>query len=117
MIGIPREIIQSARVEGASHFQIFVKLILPLSLPALAAFAIFQFLWVWNDLLVAMVFLGTSSDQIVMTTKLRDLMGTYGGDYEILTASAFVSIVVPLSVFLGLQKYFVKGLVSGSIKE
>ena len=117
MIGIPREIIQSARVEGASHFQIFVKLILPLSLPALAAFAIFQFLWVWNDLLVAMVFLGTSSDQIVMTTKLRDLMGTYGGDYEILTASAFVSIVVPLTVFLGLQKYFVKGLVSGSIKE
>ena len=117
MVGIPKEIIESARVEGASHFQIFSQLVLPLSLPALASFAIFQFLWVWNDLLVSIVFLGSSSDQVVMTTKLRQLMGTYGGDYQILTASAFVTIIVPLLVFLGLQKYFVKGLVAGSVKE
>ncbi|MCF6343332.1 MAG: carbohydrate ABC transporter permease [Devosiaceae bacterium] len=114
--GLPREIIESARVDGASDFDIFVKIILPLSFPALASFAIFQFLWVWNDLLVATVFLGNNEQQLVMTGRLRELLGSYGGNWEILTASAFVSIVVPLLVFFSLQKYLVRGLLAGSVK-
>lgn len=114
--GLPREIIESARVDGATDFQIFRKIILPLSFPALASFAIFQFLWVWNDLLVATVFLGNNEDQLVMTGRLRELLGSRGGDWEILAASAFISIAVPLGVFFGLQKYLVRGLLSGSVK-
>ncbi|TIT25646.1 MAG: carbohydrate ABC transporter permease, partial [Mesorhizobium sp.] len=89
--GLPREIMESARIDGASDFEIFVKIVLPLSFPVLASFAIFQFLWVWNDLLVAMVFLGTEADQIVLTAKLNALLGSRGGDWEILTTSAFVT--------------------------
>ena len=114
--GLPREIIESAKIDGASHFQIFVRLILPLSIPALAAFAIFQFLWVWNDLLVALVFLGKTSDQIVMTSLLRELLGSRGDNWEILTSSAFVTMIVPLIVFFALQRYFVRGLLAGSVK-
>ena len=114
--GLPREIIESARVDGASDFDIFLKIILPLSFPALASFAIFQFLWVWNDLLIATVFLGNNEEQLVMTGRLRELLGSRGGNWEILTASAFVSIVVPLIVFFALQKYLVRGLLSGSVK-
>lgn len=114
--GLPREIIESARVDGATDFDIFRKIVLPLSFPALASFAIFQFLWVWNDLLVATVFLGNNEDQLVMTGRLRELLGSRGGDWEILAASAFVSIAVPLGVFFGLQKYLVRGLLSGSVK-
>lgn len=114
--GLPREIMESARIDGASDFEIFVRIVLPLSFPVLASFAIFQFLWVWNDLLVAMVFLGTEADQIVLTAKLNALLGSRGGDWEILTTSAFVTIIVPLVVFFSLQRYFVRGLLAGSVK-
>lgn len=113
---LPREIIESAKIDGASHFQIFMRLVLPLSVPALASFAIFQFLWVWNDLLVALVFLGKDPQQIVLTSKLRDLLGSRAENWEILTSSAFVSIIVPLVVFFSLQRYFVRGLLAGSVK-
>lgn len=116
MAGLPRDIIESARVDGATDFQIFLKIILPLSFPALASFAIFQFLWTWNDLLVALVFLGSTQDQLVMTGQLKELMGSRGGDWEILAASAFISIAVPLAVFFAMQKYLVRGLLAGSVK-
>lgn len=116
MSSIPKDIIESAKIEGASHFQIFTRIVMPLSVPALASFAILQFLWVWNDLLVALVFLGKQDDQIVLTSKLRELLGSFGGNWEILTTSAFVSIVIPLVVFLMLQRYFIRGLVAGSVK-
>lgn len=116
MAGLPRDIIENARVDGATDFQIFLKIILPLSFPALASFAIFQFLWTWNDLLVALVFLGTGNDQQVLTGNLVNLMGSRGGDWEILSASAFVSIAVPLAVFFAMQKYLVRGLLAGSVK-
>ncbi|NUB43050.1 carbohydrate ABC transporter permease [Fertoebacter nigrum] len=116
MVGLPREIIESARVDGATDFQIFIKIILPLSFPALASFAIFQFLWTWNDLLVAIVFLGNSEDTLVMTGVMKELLGSRGGDWEILAASAFVSIFVPLVVFFAMQKYLVRGLLAGSVK-
>ena len=114
--GLPKEIIESARVDGASDFDIFVKIILPLSFPALASFAIFQFLWVWNDLLIAMVFLGTDKDHLVLTAALNALLGSRGGNWEILTASAFVTIIVPLVVFLSLQRFLIRGLLAGSVK-
>ena len=114
--GLPREIIESARVDGASDFDIFRKIVLPLSFPALASFAIFQFLWVWNDLLIAMVFLGNNADQLVLTGQLRELLGSRGGNWEILTASAFITIIVPLCVFFSLQRFLVRGLLAGSVK-
>ena len=116
IVGLPREIIESARVDGATDFEIFRRIVLPLSFPALASFAIFQFLWVWNDLLVATVFLGNNEEQLVMTARLREMLGSRGGDWEILAASAFVSIAVPLLVFFALQKYLVRGLLAGSVK-
>ncbi|AFL48944.1 alpha-glucoside transport system permease protein [Sinorhizobium fredii] len=116
MAGLPREIMESARVDGASDFDIFVKIILPLSFPALASFAIFQFLWTWNDLLVAIVFLGAGEDNLVLTGRLVNLLGSRGGNWEILTASAFITIVVPLIVFFTLQRYLVRGLLAGSVK-
>ncbi|GAB3486632.1 carbohydrate ABC transporter permease [Marinomonas epiphytica] len=114
--GLPGEIIESARVDGASDFDIFRKIVLPLSFPALASFAIFQFLWVWNDLLIAMVFLGNNAEHLVLTGQLRELLGSRGGNWEILTASAFITIVVPLCVFFSLQRYLVRGLLAGSVK-
>jgi alpha-glucoside transport system permease protein len=114
--GLPKDLIESAQVDGANDFKIFMRIILPLSFPALASFAIFQFLWVWNDLLVAMVFLGTAPDKTVLTYKLNSLLGSRGGNWEILTASAFITIVVPLVVFFSLQRYFVRGLLAGSVK-
>ena len=116
MIGLPRDIIENARVDGATEFQIFTKIILPLSFPALASFAIFQFLWTWNDLLVALVFLGTSNEQQVLTANLVNLLGSRGGDWEILATSAFVSIAVPLLVFFSMQRFLVRGLLAGSVK-
>ncbi|MBE9638052.1 carbohydrate ABC transporter permease [Salipiger mangrovisoli] len=116
MVGLPKDIIENARVDGASDFQIFTKIVLPLSFPALASFAIFQFLWTWNDLLVALVFLGTDDDRLVLTARLVNLMGSRGGQWEILATSAFVSIVVPLVVFFAMQKYLVRGLLAGSVK-
>ena len=117
MVGLPRDIIESAKVDGATDFQIFVRIILPLSFPALASFAIFQFLWTWNDLLVAKVFLPSSSDAQVMTVKIADdLLGSRGGDWGILATAAFVSIAVPLLVFFTMQRYLVRGLLAGSVK-
>ena len=116
MVGLPREIMESARIDGASHFQIFVTMVLPLSIPAIASIAIFQFLWIWNDLLVALVFLGAQDDQVVLTGRLINLLGAYGDRWELLTAGAFISITVPLIVFFSLQRYFVRGLLAGSVK-
>lgn len=117
MVGLPRDIIESARVDGATEFEIFLKIILPLSFPALASFAIFQFLWTWNDLLVAKVFLPSDSESQVMTVKIADdLLGSRGGDWGILATAAFVSIAVPLLVFFTMQRYLVRGLLAGSVK-
>ncbi|MEO8756134.1 MAG: carbohydrate ABC transporter permease [Devosia sp.] len=116
MAGLPREIMESARIDGASHFKIFTGMVLPLSFPALASFAIFQFLWVWNDLLVALVFLGAQDDRMVLTARLVSLLGQYGNNWELLTSAAFISIIVPLIVFFSLQRYFVRGLLAGSVK-
>jgi alpha-glucoside transport system permease protein len=117
MVGLPKDIIENARVDGATEFQIFVKIILPLSFPALASFAIFQFLWTWNDLLVALVFLiDSSGDTTVMTRQIVELLGSKGGNWEILATAAFVSISVPLFVFFAMQKYLVRGLLAGSVK-
>ena len=116
MVGLPRDIIECAKVDGATDFQIFTKIVLPLSFPALASFAIFQFLWTWNDLLVALVFLGTDDSKLVLTARLVNLMGSRGGQWEILASSAFVSIAVPLLVFFSMQRYLVRGLLAGSVK-
>ena len=117
MVGLPKDIIENAKVDGATDFQIFTKIILPLSFPALASFAIFQFLWTWNDLLVALVFLiDSSGETTVMTKQIVELLGTRGGNWEILATSAFVSIAVPLVVFFAMQKYLVRGLLAGSVK-
>jgi alpha-glucoside transport system permease protein len=113
---IPRSILESAFIDGYTHFWIFIYLILPLSVPALAAFAIFQFVWVWNDLLVAMVFLGTKQEVSVLTQRLLNMIGTRGQDWHLLTAGAFVSMILPLVFFFGLQRFFVRGLLAGSIK-
>lgn len=117
MVGLPRDIIECAKVDGATDFQIFTKIILPLSFPALASFAIFQFLWTWNDLLVAKVFLiDATGETTVMTNKIVELLGTRGGNWEILATAAFVSIAVPLAVFFAMQRYLVRGLLAGSVK-
>ena len=115
---IPRSIMESAFIDGASHFTTFTRLILPLSVPALASFAIFQFLWVWNDMLVALVFLsGAGAKMQVVTVRMLNMIGSRGQDWHLLTAGAFISMVLPLTVFLLLQRYFVRGLMAGSVKE
>jgi alpha-glucoside transport system permease protein len=116
MSQIPGELIESARVDGAGHVQIFSRIMLPLMAPAIAAFGIFQFLWVWNDLLVALVFGGGSLDVSPLTVRLAELSGTRGQDWHLLSAGAFVSLIIPLIVFLSLQRYFVRGLLAGSVK-
>jgi alpha-glucoside transport system permease protein len=113
---LPSSIIESARVDGADHFTIFWRLVVPLSVPALAAFAIFQFLWVWNDLLVARIFLGGTDETQVLTLALNDLNGTRGEDWHLLTAAAFISMILPLAVFFALQRYFIRGLTAGAVK-
>jgi alpha-glucoside transport system permease protein len=113
---LPRETLESAFIDGASHFTIFQKLILPLSVPALASFAIFQFLWVWNDYLVALTFLGVDPSYKVLTQRLADLTGTFGNQWQLLTAGAFVTMILPMVVFFSLQRYFVRGLLAGSVK-
>jgi alpha-glucoside transport system permease protein len=116
MSGIPSELVEAARVDGASHAQIFLRIMLPLLGPAIAAFGIFQFLWVWNDLLVALTFANTP-DTNPMTVALANLAGNYGSSWYLLSAAAFVSMIVPLTVFLTLQRYFVRGLLAGSVKS
>ena len=113
---IPRDILEAARVDGAGHVTTFFRLMLPMLTPALAAFGIYQFLWVWNDLLVALTFAGSSNQVAPMTVALLNLTGTRGNQWFLLSAGAFVSIIVPVIVFLSLQKYFVRGLVAGSVK-
>jgi alpha-glucoside transport system permease protein len=116
MAQLPRELMEAARVDGASHFLIFRKLVLPLCVPAIASFAIFQFLWVWNDLLVALTFAGGTPDVAPITAYLANIQGTYGSQLHLITAGAFVAIVVPLIVFFALQRFFVRGLLAGSVK-
>ncbi len=113
---IPKEIIESAHADGATPWMMFTRLILPLSMPAIASFAIFQFLWVWNDLLVALVFLGTQVSKSVLTARLAELVGSRGQDWHVLTAGAFLTMVMPLIVFFSLQRYFVRGMMAGSVK-
>jgi alpha-glucoside transport system permease protein len=113
---LPRELIEAASVDGASHLKIFTRLIVPLSTPAIASFAVFQFLWVWNDLLVALVYLGGNQNVAPLTLTLRNLVGDRSQDWHLLTAGAFISMIVPLIVFFALQKYFVRGLLAGSVK-
>ena len=113
---LPADLFETASLDGATHFQMFTRIVLPLSLPALAAFAIFQFLWVWNDLLVALVFLGANAEVSVMTFQLAQMIGTRGEQWHLLTAGAFLTMIVPLAVFLLLQRYFVRGILSGSVK-
>jgi alpha-glucoside transport system permease protein len=113
---LPKDLFESAFIDGATPFTAFTRLVLPLSVPVLASFAIFQFLWVWNDFLVALVFLGTSSDVAVLTIELASIVGSRGEAFHLLTAAAFVSMVVPLVVFLSLQRYFIRGLLAGSVK-
>ncbi|HDQ70491.1 MAG TPA: carbohydrate ABC transporter permease [Chloroflexi bacterium] len=113
---IPRDLIEAAAIDGASHFQAFITLVLPLSMPAIASFAVFQFLWVWNDLLVALVYLGTSVQVATITARLSELVGSRGQDWHLLTSGAFVSMVIPVLVFFSLQRYFVRGILAGSVK-
>jgi alpha-glucoside transport system permease protein len=116
MASLPNEVIESAKMDGASEVQVFLRIVTPLSIPALASYATFSFLWVWNDLLVSLVFLNQRPEQIVLTSKLRELLGSQGENWEVLTSSAFVSLIVPLIVFFLLQRYFVRGLTAGSVK-
>jgi alpha-glucoside transport system permease protein len=113
---LPREILESAFIDGASHFTIFRSLVLPLSVPALASFAIFQFLWVWNDYLVALIFIGAKPDVQVLTMRIAELVGSRGNDWHLLTSAAFIAMALPLLVFFALQRYFVRGMMSGSVK-
>lgn len=113
---LPKDIFESAYIDGATPFTAFTRLVLPLSFPALASFAIFQFLWVWNDLLVSLVFLGTNPEVAVLTARVSQLVGSRGAAWHLLTAGAFISMLVPLIVFLSLQRFFVRGLLAGSVK-
>jgi alpha-glucoside transport system permease protein len=113
---IPRELMEAAMVDGANHFRIFRSVVLPLATPALASFAIFQFLWVWNDFLVALTFAGGTPQVAPLTVRLAQMAGSFGRSWELLTAGAFISIIVPLIVFFSLQRYFVRGLLAGSVK-
>jgi alpha-glucoside transport system permease protein len=115
MATLPLSVIESAKIDGASHFVTFWRLIVPMSVPALAAFAIFQFLWVWNDLLVALIFIGPG-ENAVMTVNLVGLQGQQGQGWQLLTAGAFLTLVVPLIVFVSLQRYFIRGMTSGAVK-
>jgi ABC-type glycerol-3-phosphate transport system permease component len=113
-IGLPHELLEAARIDGASELQIFVRIVLPLGMPAIAALGIFQFLWTWNDLLVGLVF--TGGESIPITVFIRDQLRTFGGNLDIIAPGAFLSMIVPLIVFFAFQRYFVQGLLAGSVK-
>jgi alpha-glucoside transport system permease protein len=115
-VALPRDLLETAYVDGASNFRTFWTIILPLSVPALASLAIFQFMWVWNDLLVALIFLGGNPQRAPMTLTIADLVGTYGSNYQVLTAASFLSMALPLVIFFSLQRYFVRGILAGSVK-
>ena len=114
--GLPGSVMEAAKIDGASHAQIFFRLIVPMSVPALASLIIFQFLWVWNDLLVALVFLGPVPGNLPLPVALANLVTNFGGNWQFVTAAAFVSMAVPLAVFFALQRYFVHGITAGSVK-
>ncbi|HHF98209.1 MAG TPA: carbohydrate ABC transporter permease, partial [Candidatus Aerophobetes bacterium] len=114
--GLPKELFDSASIDGANTFYIFLRIVLPLSIPIIASLTIFQFLWVWNDLLVALIYLGGTPDVAPVTVQISSLVGSYGQDWELLTAAVFISIIPSLAVFFGLQRYFVRGILAGSIK-
>src|SRR5690606_37620500 len=116
MKDIPRDIIEAARVDGAGHVRIFFQVLFPLLVPAIAAFGIFQFLWVWNDLLVSLTFAGGAPEVAPLTVRVAELAGTRGSSWHLLSSGAFVAMIVPLIVFLALQRYFVRGLLAGSVK-
>ncbi len=116
MAGLPRDLFDSASIDGASTLQVFFKIIVPLSVPAIASVVIFQFLWVWNDLLVALIYLGGSPAVGPVTLKVANLVGSRGQNWEVLTAAAFVSMALPLIIFFSLQRYFVRGILAGSVK-
>ena len=113
---LPKDLMEAAYVDGANHFKVFRQIVLPLSIPGIAAFAIFQFLWVWNDLLVALTFASGTEEVAPINVKLASLVGQYGSGWETLTAGAFITIAIPLIVFFSLQRYFVRGLLAGSVK-
>ncbi len=112
---LPKDLFESAYLDGASDLRVFFRIVLPLSIPALAALAIFQFLWVWNDLLVALVYLGDPT-LFPMTVQIQSLVSSFGTNYQVLTSAAFISMVLPLGVFFALQRYFVQGILAGSVK-
>jgi alpha-glucoside transport system permease protein len=114
MLTLPPSLLVAARMDGASYYQIFWKLVMPMSIPAIASFAIFQFLWVWNDYLIAFIFVGEQKP--VMTWKLMRMLGQYGGGWQDVAAGSFISLVIPLIVFFSLQRYFVRGLTAGAVK-
>jgi len=116
MKSLPNEMLEAAKVDGATHYDTFVRIVLPLSIPAFASIFILQFLWVWNDLLVGLVFLDKHPSEIILTAKLKELLGSRGENWEILTTGAFISMTVPLFIFFSLQRFFIRGLVAGSIK-
>lgn len=113
---VPGELIEAARVDGAGHVTIFTKIMLPLTMPAIAAFSIFQFLWVWNDLLVAITMVGGTQDVAPLPARIAELAGSRGTEWHLLSAGAFISMAVPVLVFIFLQRYFVRGLLAGSVK-
>jgi alpha-glucoside transport system permease protein len=113
---LPRDLMEAAHVDGANHFTVFRRIVLPLSIPGIASIAIFQFLWVWNDLLVALTFASGTEEVAPLNNKLASLVGQYGSGYTQLSAGAFITIAIPLIVFFSLQKYFVRGLLAGSVK-
>jgi alpha-glucoside transport system permease protein len=115
-ITLPKDLIEAARMDGASEFSVFRRVVIPLSVPALASFAIFQFLWVWNDLLMALIFISDPTKR-PMTLQINDMLGTYNQEFHILAAGGFLLMVVPLAVFFALQRYFVAGLLAGSVKS
>ncbi len=113
---LPKDLIESAHIDGASSWRVYWNLILPLSVPALASLVIFQFMWVWNDLLIALIFLGGAVDKAPLTLTVANLVGSYGEQYQLLTAAAFISMALPLVVFFALQRYFIRGILAGSVK-
>lgn len=116
IVGLPKELLESARIDGANHLQIFTRLIVPLSVPALASFSIFQFLWVWNDLLVALYIGPANAEDLVFPIRLQKQLGTFKDQLHLLNASAVISMIVPVIVFLSMQRYFIRGLLAGSVK-